>query len=166
MKEPPVTQNHTRHHQLLCLVLAMMEGNFQAPDTTLSPPVGLRKIRIQFLQPYYSSLPSVVPWKPRLEGWSILETAAYLFKPRMSYTILDLLPLTSLLQAESIENFLKKNLNLFLFFSPLPKSTISQLEKHVVKLPPQRDNWGFPGANAGDTSLIPGLVRSHMPRSN
>ena len=165
MKEPPVTQNHTRHHQLLCLVLAMVEGNFRAPDTTLSSPVELRKIRIQFLQPYYSSLPSVVPWKPPLEGWSILETAAYLFKPRMSYTILDL-PHTSLLQEDSIENFKKKILNLFLFFFPLPKSTISQLEKHVVKLPSQKDNWGFPGANAGDTSLIPGLGRSHMPRSN
>ena len=113
MKEPPVTQNHTRHHQLLCLVLAMVEGNFRAPDTTFSPPVGLRKIRIQFLQPYYSSLPSVVPWKPPLEGWSILETAAYLFKPRMSYTILDL-RLTSLLQAESIENLKKK------IFKPIP----------------------------------------------
>ena len=85
----------------------MTEGNFQAPDTTLSPPVGLRKIRIQFLQPYYSSLPSVVPWKPLLESWSILETSAYLFKPRMSYTILDLPP-SSLLQAESIENLKKK----------------------------------------------------------
>ena len=119
MKEPPVTQNHTRHHQLLCLVLAMMEGSFQAPDTTLSLPVGLRKIRILFLQPYYSSLPSVVPRKPPLEDWSILETEAYLFKPRMSYTILDLPP-SSLLQAESMENLKKKKkLSLFLFFSPL-----------------------------------------------
>ena len=84
----------------------------------------------------------------------------------MSYTILDLPP-SSLLQAESIENLKKKKkLSLFLFFSPFPKSIISQLEKHVVKLPSQKDIWGFPGANAGDTSLIPGLGRSHMPWSN